>query len=240
MAVEGGMKCVKFLLFFFNFVFWLCGLALIVLGVLAQVALHNTPVIKGASGSAAPLVLIIVGVVIFFIAFFGCCGAWKENYCMVTMFAILLSLIIIIEIATAIAAYVFRDKLSGLVDAGLRDMIQQYNNASKEYKQGLDKIQEDLKCCGALNSTDWVKYQPDGISVPDSCCKNVTLNCGLKAMNDTNKIYVTGCQDALEKLLKQNTLWIAVAALVIAFIEILGLVFACMLMRGIRSGYEVM
>lgn len=240
MAVEGGMKCVKFLLFFFNFIFWLCGLALIVLGVWVQVSLHKTPVIQGASGSAAPLVLIIVGVVIFFIAFFGCCGAWKENYCMVTMFAILLSLIIIVEIATAIAAYVFRDKLTGLVDTGLRDMITQYNNASKEYQEGLDKIQEDLKCCGVVNSTDWVDFKPDHTSVPDSCCINVTDTCGKGAINDGKKIYLTGCQPALEKLLKENIQWVAVAALVIAFIEILGLVFACSLMRGIRSGYEVM
>lgn len=63
----------------------ICGLALIVVGVLVQMALHSTVMIKDASASAIPLVLIIVGVVIFFIAFFGCCGAWKENYCMITM-----------------------------------------------------------------------------------------------------------------------------------------------------------
>ncbi|KAI4897337.1 hypothetical protein NFI96_015486 [Prochilodus magdalenae] len=196
----------------------MCGLALIVLGVLVQVALHNTLVIKGASGSAAPLVLIVVGVVIFFIAFFGCCGAWKENYCMVTMFAILLSVIIIVEIGTAIAAYVFRDKLTDVVDTGLRDMIKQYNNT--EVKKGLDKIQTELKCCGAANSTDWENYQPDHVSVPDSCCKNISTNCGSKAMNDGNKIYLEGCQPVIEKILRQNILWIAVAALVIAFIEL--------------------
>ena len=62
----------------------LCGLALIVVGILVQVALHNTPMIHDATASGGPIVVIIVGVVIFFIAFFGCCGAWKENYCMVT------------------------------------------------------------------------------------------------------------------------------------------------------------
>lgn len=29
------------------------------------------------------ILLIIIGLVIFVIAFFGCCGAIKENYCMV-------------------------------------------------------------------------------------------------------------------------------------------------------------
>eukprot|EP00064_Thunnus_orientalis_P015736 superscaffoldBa00002975_g15793 len=68
--------------------------------------------IRDPSASGAPIVLIGIGVVIFFIAFFGCCGAWKENYCMVTTFAILISLIIIVEIAAAIAGYIFRNKVS--------------------------------------------------------------------------------------------------------------------------------
>ncbi|KAG7472025.1 hypothetical protein MATL_G00104160 [Megalops atlanticus] len=240
MAVEGGVKCVKFLLFFFNFLFWLCGLALIVLGILVQVALHNNVVIKNASGSATPLAIIVVGVIIFFIAFFGCCGAWKESYCMVTTFAILLSLIIIIEVAAAIAGYVFRGKLNNIVRDGLKEMITNYNNGTEEFRKSVDKMQEDLKCCGANASTDWSFFKADGNSVPDSCCKNVTVGCGSGSMRDSAKVYQQGCQVAVEELLKKNTLWVIVAALVIAFLQIMGIVFACVLMRGIRSGYEVM
>uniref|UniRef100_A0A8C8GQX9 Tetraspanin n=1 Tax=Oncorhynchus tshawytscha TaxID=74940 RepID=A0A8C8GQX9_ONCTS len=183
MGVEGRMKCVKYLLFFFNFIFWLCGLALIVLGVLVQVALHSTVVINNVSASSAPLVLIVVGVIVFFIAFFGCCGAWKESYCMVTM----------------------------------------------------------LKCCGVTNATDWKgKFGSVPDSVPDSCCINVTAGCGQGAMGDALKIHQTGCETVVEKLLKKNIMWVIVAALVLAFLQIMGIIFACMLMGGIHSGYEVM
>uniref|UniRef100_A0A8C7FTR3 CD63 antigen n=1 Tax=Oncorhynchus kisutch TaxID=8019 RepID=A0A8C7FTR3_ONCKI len=183
MGVEGGMKCVKYLLFFFNFIFWLCGLTLIVLGVLVQVAVHNTVVINNVSASSAPIVLIVVGVVVFFIAFFGCCGAWKESYCMVTMFSLLLGLIIITEIGN---------------------------------------------------------FGPGTNSVPDSCCVNDTAGCGQGAMEDSSKVHQMGCQTVVEELLKKNIMWVIVAALVIAFLQIMGIIFACMLMRGIRSGYEVM
>ncbi|XP_029911701.1 CD63 antigen [Myripristis murdjan] len=241
MGVEGGMKCVKFLLFFFNFIFWICGLALIVVGVLVQMALHSTFMIKDASASAIPLVLIIVGVVIFFIAFFGCCGAWKENYCMITMFSILLSLIIIVEIAAAIAGYIYRGKLTVIVQDSFTDMINQYNsNSTDEFRNAVDKMQEDLKCCGVNSSSDWKNFRPGGNSVPDSCCINVTAGCGVGAMTDSNKVYQQGCQIALETKLRQNIQWVIVAALVIAFLQIMGIVFACLLMRGIRSGYEVM
>ncbi|XP_074537646.1 CD63 antigen [Halichoeres trimaculatus] len=239
MGVEGGMKCVKFLLFFFNFIFWLCGLALIIVGIVVQVAMHKTLMIKDASASGAPIVVIGIGVVIFFIAFFGCCGAWKENYCMVTTFAILLSLIIIVQIAAAIAGYIFRNKLSAIVQDSLSDMIPKYNSTD-EFKKTVDKMQEDLKCCGVNSSADWKNFKPDRKSVPDSCCKNVTKNCGDGAMTDGAKVYQQGCHDVLEEVLKKNIQWVIVAALVIAFLQIMGIVFACLLMRGIRSGYEVM
>ena len=33
--------------------------------------------------NAVASLLIVVGVIIFVIGFFGCCGAYRENYCMV-------------------------------------------------------------------------------------------------------------------------------------------------------------
>ncbi|XP_040909565.1 CD63 antigen [Toxotes jaculatrix] len=238
MGVEGGLKCVKYLLFFFNFIFWLCGLALIVVGIVAQVGLQYPYKIRDASGG--PIILIVVGVVIFFIAFFGCCGAWKENYCMVTMFAVLLSLIIIAEIAAAIAGYIFRNKLSAVVQENLTEMISGYNSSTPEFRASVDKLQEDLKCCGVNSSADWRNFRPDRNSVPDSCCVNVTTNCGVGTMTDPTKVHQQGCHDAVVALLKKNIQWVIVAALVIAFLQIMGIVFACLLMRGIRSGYEVM
>ncbi|XP_040008902.1 CD63 antigen [Xiphias gladius] len=240
MGVEGGMKCVKFLLFFFNFIFWLCGLALVVVGILVQLSLHNTFMIRDATASGGPIVLIAVGVVIFFVAFFGCCGAWKENYCMVTMFAILLSLVIIVEIAAAVAGYIFRNKLSAVVQDSLTEMISSYNSSKPDFKDAVDKLQMDLKCCGVNSSSDWKNFRRDGDSVPDSCCVKVTPNCGIGSMTDAAKVHQEGCHVAVEALLKKNIQWVIVAALVIAFLQIMGIVFACLLMRGIRSGYEVM
>ncbi|XP_068996984.1 CD63 antigen [Embiotoca jacksoni] len=240
MGVEGGLKCVKILLFLFNFIFWLCGLALIIVGILVQVSLHNTFMINDAAASGVPIVIIAVGVVIFFIAFFGCCGAWKENYCMITMFAILLSLIIVVEIGAAIAGYFFRNKLSAIVHDSLTEMITNYKNTTAEFRDSVDNLQKRLKCCGMNSSADWKGFASDGNTVPDSCCLNVSTNCGKGAMTDPTKIHREGCRNALETLLKNNILWVIVAALVIASLQVMGIVFACGLMRGIRSGYEVM
>ena len=62
------------------FYFQLAGIGLIVAGAIVQIKFKDyLTVIGGQFGSAAAL-LIAVGAIIFIIAFFGCCGAWKENY----------------------------------------------------------------------------------------------------------------------------------------------------------------
>lgn len=236
MAVEGVTKCVKYLLFFFNFIFWLCGVALIVVGVVAQVTLKSAAV-NGISGSA--MLIIVVGVVIFFIAFFGCCGAWKENYCMITTFAVFLSIIIIIEIAGAITAYVFRGKLNIWVGNSLKEMITKYNT-TEDVRKTMDGIQKELRCCGSSNSDDWKNFKPDHNSVPDSCCIKPVKGCGNGTIHDGKKIYRNGCVGTMTSLLNNSLLWVGVAALVIAFVQFTGIVLACVLMKGIRSGYEVM
>ncbi|KAK7132543.1 hypothetical protein R3I93_018925 [Phoxinus phoxinus] len=237
MAVEGGAKCVKYLLVFFNLIFWLCGLALIVVGTLVRISFSHTAIIKDYTGS--PIVLILVGVVIFFIAFFGCCGAWKENRCMVSMFAVILSLIVITEIGIAIAGYVLREKLPDVLDKSFNAMVAGYNK-TQEDRDSFDALQKQFKCCGGNSSADWVNFSPSRKTVPDSCCKNVTKDCGIGALGNGTIIYTEGCKPKLETVVKENILWFAVGALVVAFVQITGIVLACILMQAIRKGYEVM
>lgn len=227
----------KYLVFLFNFLFWICGCALIGLGIYVLVQMHNPQVFKNSATSSAPIVIIVVGVIIFFISFFGCCGAVKENYCMVTTFAVLLGLIFLVEIAAAIAGYVYRNQLQTAFTETITDGLKKYNT-STEITKGIDELQRDFKCCGANNYTDWKNYDPfkGTDQVPDSCCKVPAPGCG----KNITQINQEGCVSKIESLIKTNIGIVAGVALGIAFFEILGIVFACCLMKGIRSGYEVM
>uniref|UniRef100_A0A8C9FC22 CD63 antigen n=1 Tax=Pavo cristatus TaxID=9049 RepID=A0A8C9FC22_PAVCR len=88
MAVEGGMKCVKFLVCVppppAVSCPQVCGVALVAIGIYAQVALNQALVVGSSSAASSPVAIMVVGIIIFFVSFFGCCGAWKESYCMVT------------------------------------------------------------------------------------------------------------------------------------------------------------
>ncbi|NWH72103.1 CD63 protein, partial [Piaya cayana] len=206
MAVEGGMKCIKFLVFVFNFIFWVCGVALIAVGVYAQVELAKALAVSGGSAAGSPLAIIVLGVIIFFIAFFGCCGAWKESYCLVT------------------------------TRQGWTPPLQTLNF----FFFGGALSPSKFKCCGANNYTDWENIERFRVNntVPRSCCRVISTTCNEHPSPDT--VYAKGCLQSIEAWMKKNILIVAAVALGIAFFEILGIIFACCLMKGIRSGYEVM
>ncbi|XP_071887906.1 CD63 antigen [Anas platyrhynchos] len=239
MALEGGMKCVKFLVFIFNFIFWVCGVALVAIGIYAQVALNKALVVGSAPAASSPVAILVVGIIIFFVSFFGCCGAWKESYCMVTTFAVLLSIIFLVEIAAAIAGYVFKDKVRSKLEEGLWDTMRKYGQ-DQPLTEAVDKLQQDFHCCGSSNYTDWSSIEQfrANDTVPHSCCRINTTTCNVHPTPAT--VYEKGCLPAMEAWMKKNILIVAAVALGIAFFEILGIIFTCCLMKGIRSGYEVM
>ncbi|XP_048449502.1 CD63 antigen [Rhincodon typus] len=221
-------------LVFFSPLFQVSGIALIVVGIVVQTKLNGSLHITSVAASGAPIVIIIVGVVINFVAFFGCCGAWKENYCMVTTFAVLLILIFIVEIAAAIAGYIFKDQIRGVLERTLNETMINYNKTGNTVN--IDELQKQFNCCGSFSYRDWLPLLNQ--TVPDSCCKDEYPGCGSNPTS--SNINEEGCVNVINAWLKRNSLIVAGVALGIALFQVLGIIFACVLMKGIRSGYEVM
>lgn len=66
----------------------LCGLAILVAGALTyanidKVDYYMDKVQNEVNISASPIALIVVGSIVFIIAFYGCCGAIRESHCMI-------------------------------------------------------------------------------------------------------------------------------------------------------------
>uniref|UniRef100_A0A8C2SX70 CD63 molecule n=1 Tax=Coturnix japonica TaxID=93934 RepID=A0A8C2SX70_COTJA len=150
-------------------------------------------------------------------------------------FAVLLSIIFLVEIAAAIAGYVFKDKVGGASSSPPTQplLLSPWFNL-------INTLSLQFHCCGANNYTDWSSLERFRVNdtVPRSCCRVNTTNCNVHPTADT--IYIEGCQKGIEVWMKKNILIVAAVALGIAFFEILGIIFTCCLMKGIRSGYEVM
>lgn len=221
--VEGGMTCVKYLLFAFNLVFFLFGALLIGIGVYAQIELSKyLDFIPTGDGSvnATAILIIAIGALTLVIGFFGCCGAIKENRCMVLTFAVLIGLILICEIGGGIAAFVMRGKVEDILRKGMKDSL---NNDAEGVQNAWKALQKDNKCCGVDGPDDWKNATP---SMLDSC----------KSADGT--IYQDGCFDKLESLIKGNIGIVAGVAVGLGVVELLGIVFACCLARAIQREHQ--
>lgn len=236
------MKCIKYVLFVFNLIFYLAGIVLIVAGALVQTKFRDYFVFFGGQFNSAAVLLIVVGVIVFTVGFFGCCGAYKENHCMIMTFTVLLGIVFILEVAAAIAAKILNNQLQDLVRKNMNDTIPNYQEGKVSHVW--DKTQDALDCCGSVNYTDWWKNPgfANTSSVPDSCCKHPAKDCGLGALAQTNptEISQVGCANKMIEWAERNIIIIGVVALALAFIQIVGIIIACCLAAAIRKDYTPM
>lgn len=237
------MKCIKYLLFIFNLLFAVSGITLIITAAVIQ-GLYSTYLdFLGNEFLSAPMLFIIVGVVIFLVAFFGCCGAIRENNCMMLTFSVFLGIIFVCELAGGIAAYVLRTDVDVVLNESMTKALQQYNVTGHDgVTHTWDVLQHEVHCCGVTNYTNWADT-PFGQNrtVPDSCCKDYVTGCGANMIHDpdaSSKIYTDGCVPELAQLVVHNAGVFAGIGVSIAFIQLIGIVFACMLAKSIRGSYH--
>ncbi|XP_023710812.1 CD63 antigen isoform X2 [Cryptotermes secundus] len=222
-----GITTVKYLLFIFNLVFALCGLAILIAGALSYANidrvdnhLHNVDV------SGSPIALIVVGSIVFIVAFYGCCGAIRESHCMVVTFAVFLLVILITEIAIGIVAFVNRDGWNTAIHDSLTDMFGRYDQ-DEAIKKDINSLQKALECCG-IDGPDYWKT-----SIPEGCCVNPDGTCS--AVTDPKQVFQEGCVQRLEELIHAIGLLLGVLAIVIGIVEIIGVVFALCLASSIKN-----
>jgi len=234
MAQEGTATCIKYLMFIFNFLFWLSGLALIIVGSIIK-SKYGDYLSYGDEGSqftSVSVFIIIVGVIVFVIGFLGCCGAVKENYCMVTTFAILLGIVFILEIVAGALGFAYRKKVEAQVDQSLKDAVGKYDNKDQPGAQKLlDWAQHKFECCGVVGAGDYKNSS-------SACQSGGVASCHSgKSCNGT--LYTKGCKDGFVSFVRHNLAVVGAVAIGIAFIQLLGIIFACCLMKSIKADYEV-
>ncbi|XP_004692606.1 PREDICTED: tetraspanin-9 [Condylura cristata] len=121
---RGCLCCLKYMMFLFNLIFWLCGCGLLGVGIWLSVSQGNFATFSPSfpSLSAANLV-IAIGTIVMVTGFLGCLGAIKENKCLLLSFFIVLLVILLVELILLILFFVYMDKVN--------------ENAKKDLKEGL-------------------------------------------------------------------------------------------------------
>jgi len=231
-------KCIKYLMFIFNFIFWLSGLALIIIGSYMKTRYGDyLSYGDGYKFLSVSVFVIVLGVIIFILGFLGCCGAIKENYCMITTFAILMSIILILQITAGVLGFVYKGKVETIVENTLKGAVQKYFDDSQPgAKTLLDWAQQKFECCGIKGPGDY--KQPSTTS--SYYCAN---SSGVASCYSDNKCgsgvqYGEGCEQSVIDIAKNNMLLCGAFAIAFALIQILGVTFACCLMKSVRNSYE--
>ncbi|XP_045491544.1 CD63 antigen-like [Colias croceus] len=237
MAIGAGMSCVKYLLFSFNLLFAITGLIILIVG--AKSEINAYPYVNLTDESfytSAPVILIIVGLIVFIVAFFGCCGAVKENHCMIVTFSVFLLMIFIAELAVGIAGYVKHQDLETSIVRSLNESLKHYSTDT-DIQKNYDIIQTDLQCCGIYGPGDWAN---NSLPIPSSCCaaREIADNKPAECTPASPDFHNAGCLDNILIHLKEVALVLGSVGMGIAFVQLLGVIFACSLARSIRSQYE--
>jgi len=266
-------KLVKYTLFLTNFLIFVLGLCTLGFGIWVLVDKPGfldlfdkaEDVINDQGGdisgfdigvyASAPIILIVIAVIVTIIAFFGCCGAIKENKCMlITYFVILLALFIGMIVG---AVLVLQGKFDDQIKSPLLDSIKKYkdeptSSQPKElaFKEVWQTVQKELKCCGVNSAADWKTAENAGwentspdYPKPEGCCFHTRgqddensaeqiTTCRKASYNgtDAKPYYFEGCYtvfiDEIES--QQDKIFaVAITTVVIMFINMLSSFALC-------------
>ncbi|XP_050300329.1 23 kDa integral membrane protein-like [Anthonomus grandis grandis] len=169
-----------------------------------------------------PTIAIVLGAIVLVIAFLGCCGTLRSNTCMLSTYAIILIIIFVLQVALGIYGLVTindTDEFQSQINTTVSNLFKQYN-VQTDVTGIVNLIQKNLDCCGPDSSSFWISINE---KIPDSC------------YSDDGALFEKGCSQALYDLIMSSVTIIAIVALVVSLIEILGAVFALYLNNRIKS-----
>ncbi|XP_017775525.1 PREDICTED: leukocyte surface antigen CD53-like [Nicrophorus vespilloides] len=220
---EVGMKCISYMLFTTNFMFAMIGFLLISVGSTITAIFTDFETFILTQFSPAAL-LIAIGVIIFIVSLFGCFGAIKKSTCLINTYAFLLSLILILEISAAIAAYSMRSNVAEYVGDNMQTTIAFYKKHNST-KAEWDYLQSRLQCCGINGPEDWKEIL--NIEPPSSCYRG-------DIKMELNNLYTGGCLNRLHFIMHDCATLIGTGAICVAVVQLLGVIFGFMLAKSVR------
>lgn len=241
------MQCFKFIkvmMFLFNLLTFLCGAALLAVGIWVSVDGSSFLKVFGPlSSSAMQFVnvgyfLIAAGAVLFVLGFLGCYGAYSENKCALMMFFFILLVIFIAEIAAAVVALVYTTMAEQFLTLLVVPAIRRDYGYQTEFTQMWNSTMDELKCCGFNNYTDFntSRFVEENQVFPPYCC--ISSDSGTAEYPCTEKLAaqmnVQGCFKQLLQDIRTNAATVGGVAVAIAALEMAAMIVSMYLYCNLK------
>lgn len=227
--VNCAAGAIKYILFFFNL---LCAIAGIVLVVHGSISLVKTAELRNILSNdhlsdTVPTIVIGFGVFIFLISFIGCCGAVRQNVCLIETYSIFMMVLVLLQVMLACFIFLFIDDIQK--DTGRSfNKLWRTRGTSLNSMMMVDMIQENLECCGSNNLFDYSEF-----SIPPSCCKKTVERCTRELS------YGVGCKNHLSESIKSSASLISYMCLGTAIFELVAAIMGFILSGYLRKVHEI-
>ncbi|XP_012729207.1 CD9 molecule a isoform X1 [Fundulus heteroclitus] len=226
-ALSGGERCIKFLMFAFNLVFWLAGTAVLAIGLWLKLDSQTKGLFEGPDPPyvfyTGVYILIGVGVLMMVVGFLGCCGAIQESPWMLGLFFFFLLIIFGIVIAAGIWGFSNQTKVVNDISATYTQMYNSYKKTGDEsLKKALRVIHDGLYCCGVKGAMEETE--------PDLCPR---------AEQQLEKLITKKCPEVIEEVFFSKLHIIGGVGITIGVVLVFGLIFSMLLCCAIRKSREV-
>lgn len=199
------------------------------------------------------LVLVTLGVLLL-TALLGMCGAVRQSGCLLKLFAFLLTILTMIEFATACYYFAFSSEVDTFLRREMSDSMEHYRGENSTTADSIawNFLQLKFDCCGIDSQDDWVNtaWEEDGPAIktytqpyPYTCCtlesepslQNIkdgyvppsdsdVVNC---YDSGTPGLHSQGCYDTLNQLLSDYGFYIGAGILVLLSVQVLLIYLSC-------------
>ncbi|XP_008637619.2 tetraspanin-18 isoform X1 [Corvus cornix cornix] len=248
-TMEGDcLSCMKYLMFLFNFFIFLGGACLLGLGIwvivdptgFREIVAANPLLFTGA------YIMLAMGAMLFLLGFLGCCGAIRENKCLLLFFFMFILLIFLAELSAAILAFIFRENLTREFFTKELKKHYQRNNDTDVFSSTWNSVMITFACCGVNGPEDFeaiphLPYSSLEGATPEACCQRelqsregmfVNKEACLSGMERFQNRQ--GCYTVILNSFETYVYLAGALAIGVLAIELFAMIFAMCLFRGIQ------
>lgn len=230
-----GTRCVQFILFMLNFIFFLCGCGLVVVAIFIWIGpveafnfniIELTTILDNVYLEVGCFIMMGAGIIIIIFAIIGCCGAFLLSRLLLGLYFLIVILLFFAQLAGAVLAALYSAEIDSFVSSEATALLKEKYEVggNNSFTVAMDSFQEKFMCCGINGKDD---YADKGY--PNSCCgktKEDTVPCM------ESEVHTTPCKEELKAFLTQNTTIIGATLVGVACLELFLMVFAVLLCRN--------